>query len=205
MEENRPKETQSELFPEQFSSGGVSRGERFPGIVRPQKQILLATNTEHLLMAGILGILVLCGVFFLGVVRGKALTGGIVEAPVSTGEPGPVAAPEPVPVRAPAQPAIAQARTNVQPAPRPTPTRAAQPAAEPAASKPYTIQIVTHRKKELADAEMNGLRAQGFYSFIIKSGEYYQVCAGQYGSKEEAKADLARFQSKFKDSFLRRR
>ena len=52
---------------------------------------------------------------------------------------------------------------------------------------------------------MNVLRAQGLYSFIIPSGEYFQVCAGQYASKEEAKKDVARFSAKYKDCFLRRR
>jgi hypothetical protein len=200
MEEHRPKETQSELFPEQFSSGAL-RGERLPSIVRPQKQILLTTNTEQMLMAGIISILLLCGVFFLGVVRGKAIVGLPAEIPAQAYE-------EPLRTAVPAMPppAAKQQDGPVPPAGRSGAATAPRAQNIPAEStKPYTIQLVTHRKKDLAEQEMNGLRAQGFYSFLIPSGVYFQVCVGQYASKDEAKKDLARFAPKFKDCFLRRR
>ena len=175
---NDPKETQQELFGE--FSATPKKPERFPLISRTQKPILFSTNTEQLLMVGILFILALCGVFFLGVVRGKALLGQpITEAPVRE------QAAVTVPVRAVAAP--------------PPPLPAA------AVSKPYTLGLVTHRKKELAEAEMNALRAQGFYSFIKADRDYFQVCVGQYASKDEAKRDMALFSSKYKDLYLRRR
>jgi len=193
---NDPKETQQELFGE--FSATPRKPERFPLISRTQKPILFSTNTEQLLMAGILFILVLCGVFFLGVIRGKSLAGQpITEAPIreraeAPGKPvlAPVAA-SPAPARtAPALKAASQAL--------PVPTANI-------ASKPYTLGLVTHRKKELAEAEMNTLRAQGFYSFIKADRDYFQVCVGQYASKEEAKKDLALFSAKYKDCYLRRR
>ena len=184
---NDPKETQQELFGE--FSATPKKPERFPLISRTQKPILFSTNTEQLLMVGILFILALCGVFFLGVVRGKALLGQpITEAPVRE------QAAVTVPVRAVAAPAPAK-----QQAAPPPPLPAA------AVSKPYTLGLVTHRKKELAEAEMNALRAQGFYSFIKADRDYFQVCVGQYASKDEAKRDLALFSSKYKDLYLRRR
>ena len=75
----------------------------------------------------------------------------------------------------------------------------------PVAEKPYTIQVVTHRKKEFAEAEVSRIRKLGYISFIIPSGDYFQVCAGQYASKEEARKDLGVFSSKYKDCFLRHR
>ncbi len=189
---NDPKETQQELFQE--FSATPKKPERFPLVSRTQKPLLFSTNTEQLLMGGILFILALCGVFFLGVMRGKALSSQpLTEAPLRQEAPvrTVVTTPRPVPAAAPAAPAQ---------------VRAQAPAAQAAIpSKPYTLQLVTHRKKEFAEAEMNALRTQGFYSFIIPSGEYFQVCAGQYASKEEAKKDLARFSAKYKDCFLRRR
>ncbi len=191
-DEPKSKETQSELF-EQFSSTAAPRADRFPNVSRTQKPILFSTNTEQLLMAGILFILALCGVFFLGVLRGKALSSGREESPAAVSQPRPKAVPVPAVVATPVQPSKA-------------PPASAGPVSAPeVSSKIYTIQIVTHRKKELAEAEMNGLRAKGFYSFIIPSKEYFQVCVGQFASKEEAKGDLDRFKAKFKDSYIRRR
>ena len=207
MDESKIRETQQELF-EEFSSS-PKKPERLQRLSRAQKPILFSTNTEQLLMAGILFILALCGVFFLGVMRGKALSGPLmatreaVSEPLSVSDlPAPVTGARPP---APKAPVVVPAAKATAPA---IPVRTMPSKAKillEASTKPYTIQIVTHRKKELAEQEMNGLRAQNIYSFIIPSGEYFQVCAGQYASKEEAKKDLARFQAKFKDCFLRRR
>src|SRR6185436_9440850 len=70
-EQDKSRETQSELF-EEFSSA-PKKPERFPSIAKTHKPILVSTTLEQLLMASIVGILVLCGVFFLGVLRGKSL------------------------------------------------------------------------------------------------------------------------------------
>ncbi len=186
---NDPKETQQELFQE--FSATPKKPDRFLFISRTQKPILFSTNTEQLLMGGILFIFALCGVFFLGVVRGKAIADRpLIEAPT----PPPVVQVNKVVAPTPPQAVVKQVVRTQAPA---------QAVTIP--SKPYSLQLVTHRKKEFAEAEMNALRAQGFYSFIIPSGEYFQVCAGQYASKDEAKRDLARFSSKYKDCFLRRR
>ena len=177
--DDKQKETQHELF-EEFSPA-PKKAERFPSIAKTHKPILFSTTLEQLLMFSILFILGLCGVFFLGVLRGKAL-------------------------REPAAPLRA-----VVPAPRPAVTRpvvSAPPGATllaSAAEKPYTIQLVTHRKKEFAEAEMALIRKMGYVSFIIPFGEYYQVCAGQYASKDVAKRDLALFLTRYKDCFLRHR
>ena len=185
MDEQNPKEAQQELF-EEFSTT-PKKPERFPQLSRSHKPILISTNVEQSILAGILLILAFCGVFFLGVVRGKSLSKPAAEPELRT-----------LPV------AVKPTRVSAPAAVSPAVPRAAQPVLE-APSKPYTIQLVTHRKKEMAEAEMNALRARGIYSFIIPSGEYLQVCAGQYASKEEAKKDLARFSGKYKDCFLRRK
>jgi len=52
---------------------------------------------------------------------------------------------------------------------------------------------------------MMALRRGGFFSWIIPSGEYYQVCVGQYLNKDDASKDLRAFSRKYKDCFLRRR
>jgi len=193
MTDPRSKETQQELF-EQFS-GKSKKTERFPILSHTQKPLLVTTNTEQLLMGAILFILVLCGVFFLGVLRGKSLSRSM-----------------PMPVRIATSPTFrvdaSRPRTETPTPGTPVVVKPPEPAKSSGADisvKPYTIQLVTHRKKEFAETEMNALRSAGFISTIIPSGEYFQVCVGQYASREEAKKDLARFATKHKDCFLRPR
>lgn len=180
MTDDKSQEAQQELF-QQFSSV-PNRAERFPALAKSQKPLLINTTLEQILLAGILLILLLCGIFFLGVLRGKSLkpfTASTQPRMVSPGNTPPVQ-----------RPMVSAA---------PTTTLAALP------GKPYTIQLVTYRKKEYADTEVNAVRKMGFASFMLQKGDYFQVYAGQYGSRDEAKKDLALFQSKYKDSFLTRR
>jgi hypothetical protein len=193
MTDEKKNETQQELF-EQFSTV-PKKPERFPSITKTQKPILLSTTLEQLLMVSIVGILVLCGVFFLGVLRGKSLTQPILSVPAAPVRPASVTLPSPPPVARPIAPVAVPAR------PPATPGAPVVSAAE----RPYTIQVVTHRKKEYAESEMAKIRKMGYVSIIIPSGEYFQVCAGQYATKDEAKKDLAFFSSRYKDCFLRHR
>ena len=186
--DDKQKETQHELF-EEFSPA-PKKAERFPSIAKTHKPILLSTTLEQLLMVSIMFILGLCGVFFLGVLRGKDLVVRLPQAPA-------VSAPPP-----------AAGRVSAPPAPSAQPSTVGIPGVThltPAAEKPYTIQLVTHRKKEFAEAEMAVVRRMGYVSFIIPSGEYFQVCAGQYATKEAAKKDLTVFLTRYKDCFLRHR
>ena len=178
-----PREAQQELF-EEFSTA-PPKPERFPSIAKTQKPILISTTLEQILMAGIVFVLVLCGVFYLGMLRGKSLTHPSFTPGARTLPMRPTTAP----LGAPALP--------VQTKPSP-PTVLAS-------NKPYTIQVVTHRKQEFADQEVAKLKRMGYVSFIIPRGEYFQVCAGQYTTKDEARRDLASFSSKYKDCFLRPR
>lgn len=193
MTDERPSETQQELFT-QFSPA-PKRPERFPTLAKTQKPILISTTLEQLLMAGILCILVLCGVFFLGVLRGKSLR--------------PMAAI--VTVERPAAPRVPAGFVQAPAAPLPAPVKAAQaqapsaPAASAPSAKPYTIQLVTYRKREYAETELSAVKKMGFSGYVVQKGEYFLVYVGQYASKDEAKRDLSAFQAKYKDSFLTRR
>ena len=189
-------ETQQELFKE--FSDTPQKPERLPGLAKTQKPILISTTLEQLLMVGIVSVLVFCGIFFLGVLRGKSLTHPIMASQAST-RPSlttRMALPAAVPATVPQQVKTGQ----VQP-----PTRQVAAATVLSPDKPYTIQVVTHRKEEFAEQEVSRLRRMGYASFIIPSGEYFQVCAGQYTNKNDAKKDLVFFASKFKDCFLRHR
>ena len=191
MTDDRPSETQQELF-DQFSPA-PKRLERFPTLAKTQKPILISTTLEQLLMVSILLILLLCGVFFLGVLRGKSLRPDTATPVVYRPQPTQVTnipASRAAVVAAPAPAVVPQAVSK-------TPATSAE--------KPYTIQLVTYRKREYAEAELSNVRKMGFSGYVVQKGEYFLVYAGQYASKEEAKRDMSAFQAKYKDSFLTRR
>lgn len=195
MAEIQPQETQQELFD---FSGVPRRVERLPSIQKTHKPILISTSLEQLLFAAILAILAGCLVFFLGVLRGKSIAGPIaraVESPV-------VPAPRPVPATAAVPATVETPAVRAQVA---APRNEVMSSTARDASKPYTIQLVTYKKGDLAEKEVAALRRSGYYASVIRKGEYYAVCVGQYSGMEEAKKDLKFFGVKYKDRFLRRR
>ncbi len=208
MKDIHQEEKQPEFFNE--FSRAEKKPERFPSLNKAQKPILVSTNAEQLIFSGIIAILVLCGVFFLGVLRGKSLRAPVFSAaPVSAAARAPrTTAHAAMPRVQPARPiAAGEGRTGGPPAsalketaPVPAKGREVSPAV-----KPYTIQLVTYKKKDLAEAEVAGLRRKGFYSAIIPSGDYFQVSVGLYATKEDAKKYLRYFGSRYKGCFLRRR
>ena len=177
--ELQTQETQQELF-RQFSEK-PKKPERLPSLSRGPKPILLNTTAEQVLFWTILLILGLCLVFFLGVLRGRSTSVPTTKVPVA------------IPAPKPSMPAFAMASQN-----------APVPPLTVLSNKPYTIQLVTYKRQSLADEDVSKLKRQGHTAFIIPSGDYFQVCAGQYTNKEEAKKDLATFSIRYKDCFLRR-
>lgn len=201
MTKGYSQETQRELFQE-FGGGSEKEEKRLPFVQRTQRPILITTSVEQIVFAGMALVLIGCFVFFLGVLRGRSLrkeeTGLAIER-VS-----------PIPKAPPLAP------VSVRPVPRREILgyQAAAPAKEAKKkrirvptlqeSKPYTLQLVTYKKKDWAEKEADKLREKGYLVTIIPSGDYYQVCVGYYASKEEAQRDLKLFRSKYKDCFLRR-
>ncbi len=195
MAEIQQEETQQELFTE--FSGATKRVERFPKIAKTHKPLLLRTTIEQGILVGIGLILTGCFVFFLGVLRGKYLSVRVPQvwvqkkAQASPATPQKTAAFTGAPVKAAAYPQAPSVKSATEPPAR--------------VNKPYTIQLSTYRKQDLAEKEVVELRRSGFYSTLISSNGYYVVCAGQYDTKEAAKKDLKIFSAKYKDCFLRRR
>ena len=198
MAEINQEETQQELFLE--FSGTAKSAERFPSLNKAHKPILLNTSVEQIILVSIVFILCCCFVFFLGVLRGKALN--------------------PLPLRLiPQNKAVSLVSRSVE-MPKPTFNAGSVGAGRvgvtnespisgasetPDISRPYTLQLSTYKKQEFADKEVAELRRSGYFTSIIPSDGFYQVCAGQYATKEDAKRDLKIFKAKYKDCFLRRR
>ncbi len=203
MNDTLTKERQQELF-EEFSPSSPKRVERIPALAKSHKPILITTTTEQILLASIVSILILCSIFFIGVLRGKSLRTSVMEEPARIQR-------QVVPQRpATLLRSVSAAPTTpnlISRTPAKTLTATAVPASSmeaPYSTKRYTIQLVTHRGKQMAENEVMSLRKAGNVSFIIPSGEYYQVCAGQFFSKEEAGKQLKHFAGRFKGSFARR-
>ncbi len=213
MTEIKQGETQQEFFPG-FPKAGKGAG-------RPlyesklQRPILITTSIEQVILAGILLILIACFVFFLGVVRGKAL-GAAKQQVVSVMDRKTMASKiEPASV-----PALLPSRSITAAGDHPRTAILVQAASsglrhvgrdsgmsralqDP--NKPYTIQLVTYKKQDLAEKETANLRRSGYFSLIVPNGEFFEVRAGQYASKEEAKKDLKFFTSRYPGCYLRRR
>ena len=203
MSDLKPGETQHDLFGE-VAPGQPKKSERFAPFHRTPKPILLSTSVEQIILTGILVILAGCLVFFLGVLRGRSLGRVMVPPPLAAPMPAPKPAVLVPPVK---KPEAARPVGVFRPAPMPTPAVKIEPRPAPAAdaTKPYTLQLITYKKKDQAEGEAEELRRRGFQAFVAPSGAYYLVCSGQYGSKEEAVRDLQALGGKYKDCFLRRR
>jgi cell division septation protein DedD len=208
MTEIKPLETQQELFRE-FSKE-PKKVDRFPSIAKPQKPVLISTNVEQLILAGIVLILAACFVFFLGMLRGRSLDDGNVRSAASarTAQPRTASSAQAVdPVRLQSvKKALLKERALSTPVQQQTAASAAKPqTAAKAAAKPYTIELAVFKKRETAEKEVAALRRNGFFATMAMTGDYYEVCVGQYASIEEAKKDLKLFAARYKGRFLRRR
>lgn len=72
-------------------------------------------------------------------------------------------------------------------------------------NKPYTIQLVTYIKKDLAQKEITILKNEGYNVFVVPSGDFFQVCVGLYGTKENALKDWNKLRKRYKDCYIRKR
>ena len=200
------QESQQELFEEFSGSPEHAKPGPLQFLSRSQRPILISTNSEQLVLVSIIAILVCCFVFFLGVLKGKSVQpapGTRSAAPLNSKP----RAPQTLPTTFSTQGAAQTAKNVVKAAPEATAGTKASGSAQIMTdlNKPYTIQLCTYRGSSLAEKEVALLRKKGYYSFIIPSGDYYQVCVGQYVTKEHAKKDLKAFGAVYKGCFLRRR
>ncbi|MGB2705663.1 MAG: SPOR domain-containing protein [Candidatus Omnitrophota bacterium] len=72
-------------------------------------------------------------------------------------------------------------------------------------TRTYAIQLISYRKKRLAEKEKRKLLDKNIEAFIVPSGEWFQVCAGGYGDIKDAKAGLKQFSKDYKGCFIRKK
>ena len=196
MTEIKPDETQQEFFGE-FSKE-PKRPERLSFVPKTQKPILVNTSAEQIILGGIVLILAGCFIFFLGMIRGKSLSAQWKAERVVQQGVMPKPSGKTLEEKTASTVLLAKPVTAI-------PNNSQTPLVTQNLAKPYTIQLATYKKQDLAEKEVAALRRAGFFSFIITSGDYYVVCAGQYENKDGASKDLKFFGSKYKGCYLRRR
>ena len=69
----------------------------------------------------------------------------------------------------------------------------------------FTVQLVTYNDEALAAREIKRLKASGHESFVILSGNYYQVCANYFDDKSKARGFLKHFSDlqRYPDAYIR--
>ena len=204
MNELKLQENQQELFSDFVPES--HRPERIPSIAKVQKPILISTTIEQILLVGIVSILVCCLVFFLGMLRGRYVSGANFisnnSAVLLKTPDAPKTILAPVAIPAALQKAPVLRITKVSPAAK----KESPPVLlKNSKQKPYTIQVLTTKKKGYAEQESVFLKKSGYDSWIALSSDYYVVCVGSYINRDDAKKDLAYFSSKYKGSYLRRK
>jgi len=179
------KQPQFELFPANSAT--------LEDINKPK--FLLANLTlsiESLVIFSILGIMVALFSFSLGVERGKHVAAQALDERVS--------AAWNVGARTVAAPVIAAAPLQVMlPVQRP-----ANHGFLMGLGNRYTLRAATYGNEEYARQDALILKAKGFASFLIKSGQYWILCVGNFNSKESATTFLRKLPSQYRSSQVRR-
>ncbi len=68
-----------------------------------------------------------------------------------------------------------------------------------------TVQLATYRSENYARDEAIQLRGKGIQTFLVKSGEFWLVCSGQFKSKEDAAGFINKLPSKYRKAVQLRR
>jgi hypothetical protein len=169
----------------------------------------LTLSVESLVIFTILGIMVALFSFSLGVERGKHLAAQSLDERVS--------AAWNVSARTLAVPVAASVRLG-EPSARLVGAGQALPVKRSfAGQKPgnihgfllgpgnrYTLQAATYRSEEYARQDALLLKARNFQSFLIKSGNYWLLCVGNFNNKESAIAFLRKLPGQYRSSQVRR-
>jgi cell division septation protein DedD len=203
------KQPQFELFPANSATLEDVNKPRF----------LLANLTlsiESLVILTILGIMVALFAFSLGVERGKHLAAQALDERVAAAwNLAPKKPAMPVVAKTVAakpvlgksglvkQAAVVAVAAKTQVVQKPTMQKPVT-VALPVAAERYTLQAASYKNEAYAKQEALALKAKGFKTFLIKKGDFWLVCLGQFTNAETAKAALAKVPQKYRDSSVRR-
>ncbi len=77
--------------------------------------------------------------------------------------------------------------------------------AKPMASVRFTAQLSSYRSEKYARDEALMLRGKGIQTFLVKSGDFWLVCTGQFKSKEEISGFINKLPAKLRKTAQLRR
>lgn len=187
------KERQGELFTEYEKLRTKRPGHIFRQDIALGKKISFQISYENFILFFIVLIMLFVVFFSLGVERGKKVNVGgeriMAGAEAGAGQ----TAGEPVKK----EEAPMAEKEKEMPAEK-------KPIA--ALAKPYTIQVIAFKKgQELrAEKELDRLKKDGYEAFTISSGEWIQICAGRYSSKEDTKKDCDSLRARYPTCYVRK-
>jgi len=171
-------EYQKELF-EEFGKEKGKLKRIAEKIGERRHRLYLQISPENAVFAAIVVLMCVIVAFALGVERGKRLT------PQS------------------------RARRVEKSAPKKKPEAKKEPEvktpAPPVKAGIYAIQLISYKKKQLAEKEKRDLSGKNIEAFIVPSGEWFQVCAGSYADIESARKALEKFSKDYKGCFIRKK
>ncbi len=193
----KQKERQFEWFglPESKQHPRRARPLRLNESLNQEPEVTISLENIIIIVIGV----VLMGVlsFSMGVVKGKRIIANGLHVttenlPAVTEKP-PVVTEKPPVTTAPAINKISTQTTKLE-------TQKSEPI------KPsFTVQMVTHTKKTLAEEDVRRLRKKRYKTFVLRSGNYYVVCVGEYHTRKDALQDIDKLREIYKDCFIRRK
>lgn len=186
-------EHQRELFKEFEKEKG--RIERLTEKVTKRRKLYLHVAIENIVFAVIVGIMCVIAAFALGVERGKKLLPSAAEIPEISKKKTDADEIELKPITA------GPIEIGKEPAEKKkVPARSVKKDKDSL----YTIQLISCKTHAQAVKEKNKLVDKKVSAFIIRSGSWYQVCAGNYETAGRAKKARKSFLPEYKSCFIRK-
>ena len=180
----------------------------------------LRIRQDHAVLLAMVGLIIFAMVFALGVERGKRLARGerlLLRSPQAA-TPGPTEgtnsydALKTAPVSSPTDGKTRAPRHDVKqkqrergkesaPGMRKEPRTVAGNALQPG---DYAIQVVTYRKADLAQEELQRLQGRGEEAFLLEKQGWVVLLVGPFATKARATSRLSGLKRKYEDCFIRR-
>lgn len=165
------------------------------------KPFYFAFPVETLAFTGIAVIIIVIIFFSLGVERGRYLARSsvAVESPFKEEPLSKVQAQETAEKPEPKQ------NIEVKEKKSPAEVKVSEKADTPKkVTAKYSVQVATYKDKNTANKDLDSLKKQGYYAFILPKDNFYQICVGTYGTAAEAKAGCEKMRSRYKDCFVKK-
>ncbi|KPK42773.1 MAG: hypothetical protein AMJ78_01270 [Omnitrophica WOR_2 bacterium SM23_29] len=165
----------------------------------PQHKLNMSVSYEALIIVLIGLVLTISIIFSLGVERGRNLEFAKVS------DKGEQTAAETKAKESPAQPTERPVEVQKQPEIKPQEGQVEKAIPAPSEEEPFTIQVASFRTLALAEKELSRLENIGYSSDVLKKGNFFIVCVGNYSKKELAQQTLSDLRRVYVDCYIRRR